>query len=239
MRRGKYQSKKRAKGLALLVVLTLLLGCGIGGTLAWLMDTTGPVTNTFTVGNIDIDLKEHKLVNNNLDMSKEVTEEASYKIIPGTSQPKDPFVRVKAGSEASWVFIKVEALNDANTYITYSVDNTVWTPLVDTDKDGISDNGVYYKDMPAVAGDDAYLNILTNKTVSYPGTLTKAEIDNLYKKDAEGNISTPMTPVDNLPKLQFTSYAIQKANGNGTTFTAEKAWEELNKTPATPPATDN
>ena len=186
------------------------------------MDTTETVTNTFTVGNIDIDLKEHDLVGNNLDMNKEVTEEDTYKIIPGTSQPKDPFVRVESGSEACWVFITVEEVNDAEDYITYSIDTGVWTVL-----DATNYPGVYYKEMNAIT-EDAYLNILTGKTVSYSEKLTKSELDNLYVKDANGNPTMTMLDETLLPKLQFTAYAIQKTKANGETFTAAQAWQELN-----------
>ena len=222
---------KMKKVLALALALVLIVGATVAGTVAWLMDTTGNVTNTFTVGNIDIDLKEHDLkADGTLDNTKEVTEEDTYKIIPGTSQPKDPFVRVEANSDACWVFIKVEEKNSAATYITYSIDNSVWTPLVDDNNDGIADNGVYYKDMPAVTV-DTKLNILSGATVSYSENLTKTQINNLYTivKDADGNVtSMTMLAKEELPKLQFTAYAIQKTNGNGTTFTASEAWTALN-----------
>ena len=222
---------KMKKVLALALALVLIVGATVAGTVAWLMDTTGNVTNTFTVGNIDIDLKEHDLkADGTLDNTKEVTEEDTYKIIPGTSQPKDPFVRVEANSDACWVFIKVEEKNSAATYITYSIDNSVWTPLVDDNNDGIADNGVYYKDMPAVTV-DTKLNILSGATVSYSENLTKTQINNLYTivKDADGNVtSMTMLAKEELHKLQFTAYAIQKTNGNGTTFTASEAWTALN-----------
>ena len=218
------------KVMALALAMALLVTVAVAGTVAWLMDTTGNVTNTFTVGNIDIDLKEHDLkADGTLDDAVEVTEEDTYKIIPGTSQPKDPFVRVEANSDACWVFIKVEEKNNAATYITYSIDKSVWTPLVDANNDGIADDGVYYKEMPAVT-EDTKLNILSGATVSYSENLTKTQINNLYTivKDDDGNVtSMTMLAKENLPKLQFTAYAIQKTNGNGTTFTASQAWTAL------------
>ena len=48
----------KKKGWLSVVALVLVLCCAVGGTLAWLTDTTDPVTNTFTVGDIDIDLTE-------------------------------------------------------------------------------------------------------------------------------------------------------------------------------------
>lgn len=222
------------KTLAMLLAVVLLIGVGVGGTLAWLQDSTTAVTNTFTVGNIDIDLKEHVLNDDGKTLGDtEVTSEDSYKIVPGSSQPKDPFVRVEANSDACWVFIKVEELKDAGKYITYSIDKTVWTPLVDENKDGIADDGVYYHEMEAVTA-DTELNILSGQQVSYPGTLTKADLDALYviETDDAGNvISMTRKDAEELPKLQFTGYAIQKTGENGTEFTAETAWDALN--PAT------
>ena len=58
MKTGKYMKKSPVKGIALALVLVLLLGCGIGGTIAWLLDTTPTVTNTFTVGKVDLTLVE-------------------------------------------------------------------------------------------------------------------------------------------------------------------------------------
>ena len=91
--------------------------------------------------------------------------------------------------------------------------------------------GVYYKDQAAVTTDET-LNILKDKVVSYSDSLTKAQIDALYDivKDADGNVtSMTMKSEDKLPKLQFTAYAIQKVNANGTEFTQTGAWTELNK----------
>lgn len=48
--------KKRT--LALLVALVLVVGCIIGGTLAWLTAKTDAVVNTFTTSDIDVTLTE-------------------------------------------------------------------------------------------------------------------------------------------------------------------------------------
>lgn len=221
------------KVIATLLAVVLLIGCGIGGTLAWLMDTTGTVTNTFTVGNVDIDLKEHDLnADGTLNQDEEVTEEDTYKIIPGTSQPKDPFVRVEGGSEACWVFVKVEEVNNtAVDYLTYDIDvkndNTgTWTPL------GDDYPNIYYVDQAATTA-DVTLNILKGQKVSYSDGLTKADIDKLYNTDDDGNKT--IKERSDLPQLKFTAYAIQKVKGNsGESFTATEAWTELNKAPTNP-----
>ena len=54
MRKGKYQSKG-TKIVVLMLAMMLVFGCAMGGTLAYLVTSSGPVTNTFTVGDINIE----------------------------------------------------------------------------------------------------------------------------------------------------------------------------------------
>lgn len=42
----------KKKSLALIIALALILTCAVGGTIAWLVATTDPVTNTFTPGSV-------------------------------------------------------------------------------------------------------------------------------------------------------------------------------------------
>ena len=83
-----------SKAFAAVLALVLVLGCALGGTVAWLVAKSDPVVNTFTYGDININLEE--------------TTGSSYKIIPGVDIAKDPKVTVKANSEACWLFVKVE-----------------------------------------------------------------------------------------------------------------------------------
>lgn len=66
-----------------ILMFVLVLSFTIGGTLAWLTDTTEPVTNTFTYGDINITLAETTEV---------------YKMVPGNSISKDPSVTVESGA---------------------------------------------------------------------------------------------------------------------------------------------
>ena len=91
------------KAVITAVALTLALCLAVGGTLAYLTAKTGEVKNTFTVGDVSIDLFEHKyLVETNvLDQDVEVrdtTTNNNYKMVPGKVLPKDPKVVVKANS---------------------------------------------------------------------------------------------------------------------------------------------
>ena len=58
-------SKRKKKGVSTKVFLSLLalvlvVGCAVGGTIAWLTAKTDPVVNTFTYGKINIALTETK-----------------------------------------------------------------------------------------------------------------------------------------------------------------------------------
>lgn len=79
------------KVVILLLTVVLLIGCTIGGTLAWLVTKTDPVENTFTAGNINITLTEPSFQGN------------PGKLIPGGTIDKDPTVTVSAGSESCYV----------------------------------------------------------------------------------------------------------------------------------------
>lgn len=92
------------KTLVALLSLVLLLGCSLGGTLAWLSDSTDPVINTFTVGDIKIELTETP---------------GEYKIVPGVDIAKDPKVTVEANSEACWLFVKIEESANWTDGLTY------------------------------------------------------------------------------------------------------------------------
>ncbi|MFR8012464.1 MAG: SipW-dependent-type signal peptide-containing protein [Clostridia bacterium] len=162
----------------------------IGGTIAYLTDKTDTITNTFTVGKVDINLTETA---------------RTYKMIPGTTLDKDPTVTVEKGSEDSWVFVKVEESENLDTYIDYTVDLGVWTPLEGAE-------GVYYVRV-AASEENTVLNVLTNNQVSVLDSVTSAQM-----AEAEGD----------KPTLTFTAYAIQAKNGDKD-FTAAEAWAQLTK----------
>lgn len=164
--------KKIALSIA---AIALVICCAVGGTLAWLTDQTGPVTNTFTVGNIDITLAE--------------TTGSEYKMIPGNTIGKDPKVTVVAGSEACWLFVKVEESTNFDTFLTYTI-ATGWTALT-----GV--NGVYYREVDASTTDQAFA-VLADDQVTVKNTVTKANMDGLTSST--------------LPTLTFTAYAVQEDN---------------------------
>lgn len=169
-----------------LLALVLVIGCVAGGTVAWLVAKTEPVVNTFTYGNINIALAE--------------TTGTNYKVIPGTVIEKDPKVTVKAGSEACWLFVKVE---ESGTFVadkvTYAIDNG-WTPLE-------GEKGVYYREVAAVTADTDF-SVLEGNKITVKDTLTKGDIKDIAATN---------------PTLKITAYAVQQEN----IADAATAWSKI------------
>ena len=144
----------KKKTIALIVCLTLIIGCAIGGTIAWLTDKTEAVTNTFTVGDVDITLAESP----NLDL----------KMVPGKTITKDPTVTVVKDSEACWLFVKVEKSANFDTFMTYEMADG-WTELTGVD-------GVYYRQVNTLTSDQTF-SVLKNNNVTVKNTVTKAMLN--------------------------------------------------------------
>lgn len=163
---GFNMSKRKKKGVSTKVFLSLLalvlvVGCAVGGTIAWLTAKTDPVVNTFTYGKINIALTETKPEN------KQAT------IIPGVNISKDPKVTVKAGSEACWMFVKVvEGGTFVADRVTYSIADG-WTAL-----DATNYPGVYYREVNAVTADTDFY-VLKDNMVTVSEELTKAEVNGI------------------------------------------------------------
>lgn len=216
MKNGKYGNGKQRPGmkpLTILLALTLLLGCAIGGVIAWLTAETGEVTNTFTIGDINIQLKEHKLLENGeLDEKDEVTENAGYQFVPGDTLPKDPFVRVTADSESCYVFIKITEINNNLAALNGKVIN--WA---------VRDGWTEYKPKATGFGTVSYYY----RVVEQPGAGEAALEDQVFyiltggdkaNKFGQITVNPEITKemvkslTDNKPMLKFDAAAVQTAN---------------------------
>lgn len=181
---GRHTIRRRrsvsGRAFVTLLALVLVFGCAVGGTFAWLTAKTDPVVNTFTYGDINIDLAE--------------TTGNAYKIVPGVNIDKNPKVTVTAGSEACWLFVKVEEENwpefketDGKTAkIAYEIASG-WTAL-----EGVS--GVYYREVGAAAADTSF-EVIKGNVITVSENLTKDEVKDIVTVH---------------PKLTFTAYAVQK-----------------------------
>ena len=216
--------KKNVKKVILTVLsVALIVALSVTATLAWLQDTTEPVVNTFTEGKVDIDLFEHQYDSTNNTLTDTVirgdatvagNEGNSYKMIPGAVLPKDPTVVVKGGSEACWLFVKIEEFNNVDTFLTYTIDASNWTQLPDVE-------GVYYKEITTYTANDTPYNVLTDKQVTVNTSLDMDDMNSLNSS--------------NYPQLKFTAYAIQSANltdfNGDSQVDANDAWAALNSNP--------
>ena len=149
------------KTLTVVIALVLVVVMSVAGTVAYLTATTDPITNTFTVGNINIALTETK---------------SDFKMVPGSDIDKDPKVTVLAESEACWLFVKVEKSANLDSFVTYNIAEG-WTPL-----DGVS--GVYYREVAASATDDQVFSVLADDKVTVKSDVTKTMMDDLGKENA-------------------------------------------------------
>ena len=106
------------KFLLMLSSALLLVSLTVGVTVAYLTDTD-EVVNTFTVGNVQIDLDEAKVkydeAANKYVPDGEAREDVKqeYHLLPGTVIAKDPTVRVLKGSEKCYVRALVSVSYDS------------------------------------------------------------------------------------------------------------------------------
>ncbi len=194
-RQARRRAQRRRALLTLTLVLVVALGA-VGGTLAWLVDQTDAVTNTFSTSDVDIELAE--------------TTGTSYKMVPGHTITKDPKVTVKANSEKSYVFVKLEKSTNFDDFMTYTMADG-WTALE-------NNSGVYYRVVEDTDADQVFA-VIKDNTVTVEDTVTKTDMAN-----AENNN----------PTLKVTAYACQYVKSNSpteTAFTAAEAW--ANVKPAT------
>lgn len=228
----------KKKTIALIAACAMLFGVATGGTFAWLAASSGTVTNTFSLGDVSITLLEHPFeTNNTTQLDKDATPVTflnDYKIVPGDSQPKDPYVTVAANSEDSYIFLQVQEVNNstgnnvtdqnkdkvAAKYIQYAIDSGIWTRLKDSSDKDVNVNGipVYYTTLIYTTQDtDKTYNVLKDKKVDYDKNLTKDDLKKLYGED--GTLSD-----EDKPKLIFKAFAVQKEAGVGDNAESQSAY---------------
>ena len=244
MRNGKFAKKgAMSKTLVLVLSLILVIGCVTGGTLAWLLDTSDPVTNTFTDSDIGVHLNETKPV------------DKTAKMVPGWTIEKDPKAWVDATSEDCYLFVKVEEKGGVVTY-TKADQTQVTTKWSDFLSYAIADGwealnettypGVYYRvcDADAKKGESVKYTILgegkaTFNEVAYTWADNEVLTNPTVTKEMMDAVGE--TPAQR-PTLTFTAYASQLWKSNkpadmadedavaAAQFTAEQAWKNLNPT---------
>jgi len=186
----------------MICMMALVAVVSIGGTIAWLTDTTDAVVNTFTESDVEIKLTETDLTDNT---HKEGVEN-SYQMVPGNTIVKDPMVTVLADSEECYVFVRVVKENNFDNFMEYTMADG-WSLLAGT-------TDVYYRTV-ADTEVDQEIDVIKDDQVTVKTTVTKEMMDALT-----GNT---------YPKLTVTAYAIQTANiaaADGKTV-EQVAWETV------------
>ena len=155
--------KNAKKILALLLCAVLLVGASVAGTLAYLT-SNDTVTNTFTVGKVEITMDEAKVTVYGEKDGETRVDENEYKLIPGHTYLKDPTIHVGAESENCWLFVKIENGN-TNATINGLADNG-WTQI---------ENSKYWAYKGAVVGAGADVKVFDSFT--YATTVTDTTTD--------------------------------------------------------------
>ena len=112
----------KRKILLLASTLLMVAVLAVGGTLAYFTDTD-QVTNTFTMGKVDISLDEGKVVTEKDENGKDVYEstnkadrtdkEQEYFVFPGDTVVKDPTIHVDGESQVAWIAVKITIKGNA------------------------------------------------------------------------------------------------------------------------------
>lgn len=194
----------KRKTIAILMAAMLICGGVAGATMAWLTASSATVTNTFTYGDINIELTEEHPV------------DQSAKMIPGSDIAKDPKVTVEEGSEPCYVFVKIEPSGNYSTFFGEFTAEDIAEGWIRLD----NEDNVFYRIVEAADGlplsEDTSFYILKNNKVSVLSTVTKADMEELKKDPSK------------YPTLSFTAYAVQLQNIDGPV----EAWAQVPQTQA-------
>lgn len=230
MKRNENRTRRTSckKYMVLVMALLLVVGGVVSGTLAWLVDSAGPVENFFSTSDIDVKLSETK---------------SGFQMIPGWTIAKDPVITLSKDSEDCYLFVKVEKSGGTDDYpfdnfIAYAIKDG-WEQLKDEDDQDVS--GVYYR---VIDSEDERYDVAKEEAVKYhvlgAGSYKDASgVTYTWKQDevlTKPEVTKAMMDAvkGNEPKLTFTAYAVQLWKSNkpadgpseAAQFTPYEAWQK-------------
>ncbi len=188
---------RKMKVFGLYVCAVMLVVASVLGTLAYLT-AQDKVTNTFTVGKVDITLDETKVTPDGVPVNGAArVKENNYHLIPGMTYVKDPTMTVLEGSEESYVRLLVTV----NRYTELTAifgdpflpqnfvtgwDQDVWvsTKVIDVDANTATYEFRYYQTVDA-SDADVSLDALFD-TIVLPGNVTGEQLKTI--SDMEINV---------------------------------------------------
>ncbi len=185
---------KNKKTLLIVLCAALLVCATIVGTLAYLTDRD-TVTNTFTVGDVQITLDEAKVNEKGeaVEPAERVTEN-NYHLIPGKTYDKDPTMTVEKGSEDAYARMRVtinklaaldaifapEGADLTEIFLGTSED---WVYYGETETDDAITYEFRYKKIVEKSDADQELPALFTQ-IQMPGFVTGEQLATLYDNDA-------------------------------------------------------
>lgn len=221
------RKKRRSVSTRVLVMLgavLVIVGGAIGGSVAWLTDTTDAVTNTFTVGNIDA----YTTASAAYSLRRSTGE---LRMVPGhTLTINAPAITIGAGSEDCYLFVRIDenlgtwtkegrTFQDCLSYATVAG----WTKLESTPEVTVPDH-VYWRVVERDAENDQTFQVIAGES----GPEVTVSLDITKEMMSELN-----EPGATLPTLTFSAYAVQLYSSNDKTFSPADAWAIVS-TPSTP-----
>ncbi len=130
----------KKKTLTIAIALVLVVALAVGATYAYLTAKTGEVKNTFVVGALgdsNLTLKEHTVTynqaNGTYDEGDWQTTGQTYIVQPGVNIPKDPTVTLSNLDAHTGAYVFVGVKGTATETFAWSVNDAVWTPVVEKD----------------------------------------------------------------------------------------------------------
>lgn len=141
----------------------------IGGTFAWLTSEVETVTNTFTVGNVNISLAETSTPDDDKGIKAGTALTGggyNYKLFPGSTYSKAPVVTVTDTSETCYVFIKVE--NGISLIETATQEDKIAAQITSNGWEELSGHDGYYvySSMIENDADDKALEVFDTFTIA-------------------------------------------------------------------------
>ena len=137
--------KTARKVLMLVLCAALLVSATVMGTLAYLTDDDA-VTNTFTVGKVNIKLDEAPTNTAGEVVDGDRRQANEYQLFPGHEYAKDPMVTVESDSENCYIYVTVDNgisdIEDQTNTIAAQMKANGWT-LVAGETDVYTDGAIH------------------------------------------------------------------------------------------------
>ena len=231
--------KNRKKLVALIMVLALALTTLVGGTLAYFTDDD-EATNVFTMGNVEIDLKENFDQNANLQPGLKVKKEVYVK----NTGSNDAYVRVHIAvpaeldsffnTDRNFLHVEFKDASVENPHWSWRSANTTGKGYVEGDLNSYKTNITFVEDDPATTDVDetvkkpynvyvvTYRSALASGESTGRGTLEAQNVIEKVYLDTAVNATAKKGEDENGNEV-VDSYTYFDDKGNEVTLTAAEA----------------